>query len=190
MCTDSLMGQSGNLQPHRFSAFWLRSKCSICSYQLNIWYGLHSRSRILNWFLTDWAYGWACSPGPAGRHGIALPPWVASFFFLVQPNYHIVVSTNLLCMVLGRFLSNSQFHLFFFVSFFQVLFEKTWIQNFLFLTQILFGGGSLKIEYDKWFQIQRFWSVTKWTLAVILTWLKGNCDHQGSSFRSRLHHCT
>ena len=21
---------------HRFSAFWLRSKCSICSYQLNI----------------------------------------------------------------------------------------------------------------------------------------------------------
>ena len=22
--------------PHRFSAFWLRSKCSICSYQLNI----------------------------------------------------------------------------------------------------------------------------------------------------------
>ena len=36
---------------HRFSAFWLRSKCSICSYQLNIWYGLHCRSRILNWFL-------------------------------------------------------------------------------------------------------------------------------------------
>ena len=24
---------------HRFSAFWLRSKCSICSYQLNICYG-------------------------------------------------------------------------------------------------------------------------------------------------------
>ena len=64
---------------HRFSAFWLRSKCSICSYQLNIWYGLHSRSRILNWFLTDWIHGWACSPGPAGCHGIALPPWAASF---------------------------------------------------------------------------------------------------------------
>ena len=78
MCTDSLTGQPGNMYPYRFSAFWLRSKCSICSYQLNIWYGLHSRSRILNWFLTDWAYGWACSPGPAGRHGIALPPWAAS----------------------------------------------------------------------------------------------------------------
>ena len=25
-----------SLTPHRFSAFWLRSKCSICSYQLNI----------------------------------------------------------------------------------------------------------------------------------------------------------
>ena len=29
------------LHQHRFSAFWLRSKCSICSYQLNIWYGHH-----------------------------------------------------------------------------------------------------------------------------------------------------
>ena len=66
-------------QTYRFSAFWLRSKCSICSYQLNIWYGLHSRSRILNWFLTDWIHGWACSPGPAGCHGLALPPWAASF---------------------------------------------------------------------------------------------------------------
>ena len=113
LCTDSLMGQSGNLQPYRFSAFWLRSKCSICSYQLNIWYGLHSRSRILIWFLTDWAYGWACSPGPAGRHGIALPPWVASFL-LIKPNYHIVVSTILLCMVLERFLPKSPFDLFFF----------------------------------------------------------------------------
>ena len=64
---------------HRFSAFWLRSKCSICSYQLNIWYGLHSRSRILNWFLTDWVHGWACSPEPAGCHGLALHPCVASF---------------------------------------------------------------------------------------------------------------
>ena len=72
---------------YRFSAFWLRSKCSICSYQLNIWYGLHSRSRILNWFLTDWIHGWACSPGPAGCHGIALPPWAASFFPQVKPSF-------------------------------------------------------------------------------------------------------
>ena len=36
---------------YRFSAFWLRSKCSICSYQLNIWYENHVFSSILNWFL-------------------------------------------------------------------------------------------------------------------------------------------
>ena len=36
---------------YRFSAFWLRSKCSICSYQLNIWYGRHVLPSILNWFL-------------------------------------------------------------------------------------------------------------------------------------------
>ena len=37
---------------YRFSAFWLRSKCSICSYQLNIWYETHVVSSILNWFLS------------------------------------------------------------------------------------------------------------------------------------------
>ena len=36
---------------YRFSTFWLRSKCSICSYQLNIWYGGHVPPSILNWFL-------------------------------------------------------------------------------------------------------------------------------------------
>ena len=36
---------------YRFSAFWLRSKCSICSYQLNIWYRGHVPPSILNWFL-------------------------------------------------------------------------------------------------------------------------------------------
>ncbi len=40
-----------SLPPHRFSAFWLRSKCSICSYQLNIWYEDHVSSSILNGFL-------------------------------------------------------------------------------------------------------------------------------------------
>ena len=52
LCTDSLTGQPGNTDLYRFSAFWLRSKCSICSYQLNIWYGSHVLSSILIWFLT------------------------------------------------------------------------------------------------------------------------------------------
>ena len=48
---------------YRFSAFWLRSKCSICSYQLNIWYASYMEARILNWFLD-----------PGGRPGLARTP--------------------------------------------------------------------------------------------------------------------
>ena len=59
---------------YRFSAFWLRSKCSICSYQLNIWYVLHWRTSILNWFLDLGHVTGACSAIPAGWPGIAVPP--------------------------------------------------------------------------------------------------------------------
>ena len=148
LCTDSLIGQADNIEPYRFSAFWLRSKCSICSYQLNIWYGLHSRSRILNWFLTDWAYGWACSPGPAGRHGIALPPWVASSFLSInKPNYHIVVKIILLSIALGKFLSNSSFLIFTFYSYGPVSLKWISLQKFPFPTQILFWERSFMIEH-------------------------------------------
>ena len=59
---------------YRFSAFWLRSKCSICSYQLNIWYVPHRGTTILNWFLDmDRALG-ACSASVTGLPGIAVPP--------------------------------------------------------------------------------------------------------------------
>jgi len=64
---------------HRFSAFWLRSKCSICSYQLNIWYVPHWGTTILNWFLDmDRALG-ACSASVTGLPGIAVPPGSAHF---------------------------------------------------------------------------------------------------------------
>jgi len=33
---------------YRFSAYRLRSKCSICSYQLNIWYAPYQGARMLN----------------------------------------------------------------------------------------------------------------------------------------------
>ena len=63
---------------HRFSAFWLRSKCSICSYQLNIWYGSHVLPSILIWFLIgDWDLELA-RISFAGRPGIAVPPGQAS----------------------------------------------------------------------------------------------------------------
>jgi hypothetical protein len=42
---------------YRFSAFWLRSKCSICSYQLNLWYVSHVLTMRLDSFLPDvWVY--------------------------------------------------------------------------------------------------------------------------------------
>jgi len=45
---------------YRFSAFWLRSKCSICSYQLNIWCESHVFSSMLIWFLNGDRFSSAC----------------------------------------------------------------------------------------------------------------------------------
>ena len=64
-------GEAQSLR-HRFSAFWLRSKCSICSYQLNIWYVAHWVTTILNWFLKLGEVAGACSALTTGRPGIAL----------------------------------------------------------------------------------------------------------------------
>ena len=58
---------------HRFSAFWLRSKCSICSYQLNIWYEVHRTSSILNWFLAGDEVSVACYGFVTCRPCIAVP---------------------------------------------------------------------------------------------------------------------
>ena len=62
------------LVSYRFSAFWLRSKCSICSYQLNIWYVAHWATTILNWFLELGEVSGACSAFATGWPGIAVPP--------------------------------------------------------------------------------------------------------------------
>ena len=59
---------------YRFSAFWLRSKCSICSYQLNIWYAPYMGASILNWFLNLGEVSGACSAFATGWPGIAVPP--------------------------------------------------------------------------------------------------------------------
>jgi len=64
---------------YRFSAFWLRSKCSICSYQLNIWYVPHWGTSILNWFLELGEKAGACSALATGWPGIAVPPGTAHF---------------------------------------------------------------------------------------------------------------
>ena len=62
---------------HRFSAFWLRSKCSICSYQLNIWYVASIATSILNWFLVWGEMHGACSALATGRPGLAVLPGMA-----------------------------------------------------------------------------------------------------------------
>jgi len=59
---------------YRFSAFWLRSKCSICFYQLNIWYVPHWGTSILNWFLDTDEMSGACSALVTSWPSIAVPP--------------------------------------------------------------------------------------------------------------------
>ena len=68
-----------DLHKHRFSAFWLRSKCSICSYQLNIWYEDHASSSILIWFLPGETRSVACNAGFTGWPRIAVPRGSAHF---------------------------------------------------------------------------------------------------------------
>ena len=79
-----------NIISYRFSAFWLRSKCSICSYQLNIWYEGHRPSSILNWFLAGDEVSVACYGFVACRPCIAVPQgfWHTSpIIFLSQSKY-------------------------------------------------------------------------------------------------------
>ena len=64
---------------HRFSAFWLRSKCSICSYQLNIWYVDHVSTSILIWFFQGEWLSEACFGSFMSWPGIAVPPGSAHF---------------------------------------------------------------------------------------------------------------
>lgn len=66
--------------------FWLsllgllaKIKCSICSYQLNIWYAVHWAAHILNWFLELGCGKEACLVPATGCLGIALPPSTAHF---------------------------------------------------------------------------------------------------------------
>ena len=54
-------------------------KCSICSYQLNIWYAAHWVAHILNWFLELGCGKGACLVPATGCLGIALPPSTAHF---------------------------------------------------------------------------------------------------------------
>ena len=71
------------LLEYRFSAFWLRSKCSICSYQLNIWYEVHVTSSILNLFLSGDGMSGACSGSITSWPCIAVPQGSAHFPIII-----------------------------------------------------------------------------------------------------------
>ena len=78
------------LHRHRFSAFWLRSKCSICSYQLNIWYEDHVSSSILIWFLPGETRSVACNAGFTSWPCIAVSQGSAHFpINLLQKNWFL-----------------------------------------------------------------------------------------------------
>ena len=77
-CTKTAPSLSANVW-YRFSAFWLRSKCSICSYQLNIWYEVHRTSSILNWFLDGDGVSVACYGSIKCWPCIAVPQGSAHF---------------------------------------------------------------------------------------------------------------
>ena len=90
---------------HRFSAFWLRSKCSICSYQLNIWYVPHWGTSILNWFLELGEDAGACSDFSTGWPGIAVPPGSAHSHQGVIKNQKLKNPLNFLSISLSLYLS-------------------------------------------------------------------------------------
>ena len=60
-------------------------KCSICSYQLNIWYAPKG-AQILNWFLEMVRGSEACFTPGTGCPGIAVPPWMAHPLLVINWN--------------------------------------------------------------------------------------------------------
>ena len=69
------------LGPSNLSLLGLMAKikCSICSYQFNIWYAGHSLAHILIWFLAFGQGSEACLTLTTGCLGIALQPSAAHF---------------------------------------------------------------------------------------------------------------
>ena len=86
---------------YRFSAFWLRSKCSICSYQLNIWYEGHGSSSMLNWFLDGDRVSAACCGSIMCWPCIAVPQGTAHFpIKTIRINILVESISNLMMIIL------------------------------------------------------------------------------------------
>ena len=83
------------LGPSNLSLLGLMAKikCSICSYQFNIWYAGHSLAHILIWFLAFGQGSEACLTLTTGCLGIALQPSAAHFH--TQWNPSSITSSNI-----------------------------------------------------------------------------------------------
>ena len=64
-------------------------KCSICSYQFNIWYAGHSLAHILIWFLAFGQGSEACLTLTTGCLGVALQP-SAAHKYLMKVNSKLI----------------------------------------------------------------------------------------------------
>ena len=88
--TSMLSDPDGTLQRTSFRLSLLglmaKIKCSICSYQFNIWYAGHSLAHILIWFLAFGQGSEACLTLTTGCLGIALQPSAAHYLINEMPH--------------------------------------------------------------------------------------------------------
>ena len=80
---------------HRFSAFWLRSECSICSIQINTWIIPIWNIRV-NWIFEGWRVLGACFHPAAGCPGIAVQSVTASLPPRGEQNYRAYLEISML----------------------------------------------------------------------------------------------
>ena len=86
-------------------------KCSICSYQLNIWYAPKG-AQILNWFLEMVRGSEACFTPGTGCPGIAVPPWMAHPLLVINWNLSRILQSLIFlqaCSTAQDFLKSSRF---------------------------------------------------------------------------------
>ena len=76
-------------------------KCSICSYQFNIWYAGHRPAHILIWFLAFGQGSEACLTLTTGCLGIALQPSAAHYS--IKKFGHIGLPVILTCYVIWSY---------------------------------------------------------------------------------------
>ena len=89
------------LHPVSLLGLMAKIKCSICSYQFNIWYAGHRPAHILIWFLAFGQGSEACLTLTTGCLGIALQPSAAHYS--IKKFGHIGLPVILTCYVIWSY---------------------------------------------------------------------------------------